>query len=84
MNARKVIFIMGAILLALVAALVTVALFSHKKMESEKNRLKTEPARRARHDQEKKIIEKVDEDSDEDIQLALNKLHKETESNEVV
>lgn len=54
MNARKVMFILGAILLALVAAFVAVALFSHKKMETEKNRTRTEAARKVRHEPSRK------------------------------
>jgi len=48
MNARKIIFILGSIILALIAALVAVAVFSHKKMESERNQAKTAPARARR------------------------------------
>lgn len=58
MNARKVILVLGVLLLALIAALVAFALFSHKKMEGEKNAAKTAPAR-ARRWAEKEFLADV-------------------------
>lgn len=46
MNARKGLFILGGIALALIIAIVAVALFTFQKMENEKNVKQTEKARR--------------------------------------
>jgi hypothetical protein len=48
MNARKVLSVLGIIVVVLVAAIVAISLFTFKKMESEANAKKTEAARRAR------------------------------------
>lgn len=79
MNARKVMFILGAILLALVAALVAVALFSHKKMETEKNRTRTQAARSVRHDPTRKEESTVQVDEQKEAELKEVPI---TESNE--
>jgi hypothetical protein len=48
MNARKALFVLGGLIIALIVAVVAVALFTIHKMESEKNRAKTEKARQRR------------------------------------
>lgn len=47
MNARRLLLILGIIALVLIGAVVTVAIVLHKKMESEKNRTRTQAARTA-------------------------------------
>jgi hypothetical protein len=49
MNARKIIGILGGIIALLIATVVAFALWSIKKLESEKNANRTAKAREARH-----------------------------------
>lgn len=45
MNARKILLILGGVIIALVAAIIAVSLFTIQKVEQEKNRARTKPAR---------------------------------------
>lgn len=48
MNARKVLLFLAGLVVAFVAAIIAVSLFTLQKMESEKNAAKTQKAREAR------------------------------------
>lgn len=48
MNARRTLLILGAVILVLLCATVALAIFFHKKLETEKNQAKTANARNAR------------------------------------
>lgn len=48
MNVRKVLLIIGGVIVLLVAAMFAVALFTIQKMESDKNRARTQKARERR------------------------------------